>query len=81
MVSIITGIDANSGVDRYLAQRAKNNGKATRGLETLEFQIGLLDQLPKTDQEQMLRETHMDDAMKAMGMWDDWANGKRGRLK
>jgi uncharacterized protein len=51
------GLDANSGVDRYLAQRAKNNGKATRGLETLEFQIGLLDQLPKTDQEQMLRET------------------------
>ncbi len=26
------GLDANSGVDRYLAQRAKNNGKATREL-------------------------------------------------
>jgi uncharacterized protein len=51
------GLEANAGVDRYLAQRAKTNGKATRGLETLEFQIGLLDQLPKTEQELMLRET------------------------
>jgi hypothetical protein len=29
--------------------------------------------------EQMLHETHMDDEMKSMGMWDEWANGKRGR--
>jgi len=51
------GLEANAGVDRYLAQRAKTNGKATGGLETFEFQIGLLDQLPKTEQELMLRET------------------------
>jgi uncharacterized protein YbaP (TraB family) len=51
------GLDANAGVDRYLAERAKATGKPTRGLETLEFQIGLLDQLSKTDQELMLRET------------------------
>jgi len=51
------GLDANAGVDRYLAERAKASGKPTRGLETLEFQIGLLDQLSKTDQELMLRET------------------------
>jgi len=31
--------------------------------------------------EQMLHETHMDDEMKSMGMWDEWANGKRGRMK
>lgn len=51
------GVDASAGVDRYLAARAKAAGKPTRGLETLEFQIGLLDQLSKTDQELMLRET------------------------
>jgi uncharacterized protein len=51
------GLDANAGVDKYLAQRAKGSGKATRGLETLEFQINLLDQLTKKDQELMLRET------------------------
>jgi uncharacterized protein YbaP (TraB family) len=50
------GLDANAGVDRYLAERAKASGKSTRGLETLEFQIGLLDQLSKADQDLMLRE-------------------------
>jgi uncharacterized protein len=50
------GLDPNLGVDRYLAERAKRNGKATSGLETLEFQIGLFDQLSKRDQESLLRE-------------------------
>jgi uncharacterized protein len=44
-------------VDHYLAERAKRSGKSTSGLETLEFQIGLLDQLSKRDQESLLRET------------------------
>jgi uncharacterized protein len=51
------GLDSSVGVDRYLANQAKRLGKPTRGLETLEFQIGLLDQLSKKDQESMLRET------------------------
>ena len=51
------GLDPNLGVDRYLATEAKRRGKPTSGLETLEFQIGLLDQLSKKDQELMLRET------------------------
>ena len=51
------GLDPTLGVDRYLAARAKGSGKPTSGLETLEFQIGLLDQLSKRDQELMLRET------------------------
>ncbi len=29
--------------------------------------------------EQMLHETHLDQEMKDMDMWDEWANGKRGR--
>jgi carboxypeptidase Q len=29
--------------------------------------------------EQTLHETHLDQEMKEMGMWDDWANRKRGR--
>jgi uncharacterized protein YbaP (TraB family) len=51
------GLDPNLGVDHYLAGRAKAAGKATSGLETLEFQVGLLDQLSKRDQESLLRET------------------------
>jgi hypothetical protein len=51
------GLDPNLGVDRYLAARAKDGGKPTSGLETLEFQLTLLDQLSKRDQDSMLRET------------------------
>jgi len=29
--------------------------------------------------EQMLHETHLDQELKDMGMWDEWASGKRGR--
>jgi hypothetical protein len=31
--------------------------------------------------EQTLHETHLDEEMKQMGMWDEWATGKRGRLE
>jgi uncharacterized protein len=51
------GLDPNLGVDHYLAERAKSSGKSTSGLETLEFQIGLLDQMSQRDQESLLRET------------------------
>ena len=29
--------------------------------------------------EQTMHETHLDQELKDMGMWDEWANGKRGR--
>jgi uncharacterized protein YbaP (TraB family) len=51
------GFDPGYGIDRYLAERAKRGGKPTGGLESLEFQIGLLDGLSRRDQEMMLRET------------------------
>lgn len=51
------GLDPSLGVDRYLATEAKRRGMPTAGLETLEFQMGLFDQLSKKDQELMLRET------------------------
>jgi uncharacterized protein YbaP (TraB family) len=51
------GLDPQFGVDRYLAERAKSSGKPTSGLETLESQLRILDQLSKRGQELMLRET------------------------
>ncbi len=51
------GFDPNHGIDRYLAKRAKQAGKETAGLETLEFQVGLLDQLSKRNQEMLLRQS------------------------
>lgn len=50
-------LDPRRGVDQYLAGEAKRRGKPTSGLETLEFQIGLLDQLSNQNQEAMLRES------------------------
>jgi uncharacterized protein YbaP (TraB family) len=50
------GLDAKLGVDRHLAERAKSSGKPTSGLETLETQLGIFDQLSKREQELMLRE-------------------------
>ncbi len=51
------GFDPKFGVDRHLAERAKSSGKPTSGLETLESQLRILDQLSKRGQELMLRET------------------------
>jgi len=51
------GFDPNFGLDRVLADQAKKSGKAIRGLETLEFQIGLLDRLSPAEQDSMLRQT------------------------
>lgn len=51
------GFDPKFGVDRHLAERAKSSGKPTSGLETLESQLGIFDQLSNREQELMLRET------------------------
>jgi len=37
--------------------------------------------LTRAQIEQTMRETHFDDEMKANGMWNDWANRKRGRAE
>jgi len=41
--------------------------------------VGL--RLDRAQIEQTLHESHLDEEMKAMGMWEDWASGKRGRTK
>jgi uncharacterized protein YbaP (TraB family) len=51
------GFDPNAGVDRYLAARAMKSGKTMEALETVTFQIGLMDQLSQRDQESMLRQS------------------------
>ena len=59
------GFDPNYGVDRYLAERAVKSGKEIVGLETVAFQIGLVDQLAEIDQESMLRQS-----LKEMDLFD-----------
>jgi uncharacterized protein YbaP (TraB family) len=51
------GFDPDVGVDRYFADRAKQEEKPVQGLETPEFQIGLFGQFSRHDQELMLLQT------------------------
>jgi len=78
------GFDPNYGVDRYLAERAKRSGKSTGGLESLEFQIDLLDGLSRRDQEMMLRETlkELDQLDKGVEqLVQSWTKGEVGPVE
>jgi uncharacterized protein len=51
------GFDSKLGIDRYFADRAIRSNKPTGGLETAEFQLGLLDQFSAKEQELLLRQS------------------------
>ncbi|HZD42253.1 MAG TPA: TraB/GumN family protein, partial [Terriglobales bacterium] len=78
------GFDPEVGVDRYFADRANQAGKPVHGLETPEFQIELLDQMSRGDQELMLLQT-----LKEMDLLEDnvgriisaWKNGRSGAME
>lgn len=78
------GFDPNYGVDQYLAGRAKESGKPVVGLETLEFQLGLFDQMSKADQEAMLQQTLQDlDRLEKYveDIVQSWAKGDTGAVE
>jgi hypothetical protein len=51
----------------------------TFGLANTPERVG--PRLSREQIDQSLREIHFDEEMKAMGMWDEWESGKRGRAK
>jgi uncharacterized protein YbaP (TraB family) len=51
------GFDAMLGLDRHFHDRARVDGKLIQGLETVDFQISLFDQMSAEDQDRMLAET------------------------
>ncbi|WP_353217522.1 TraB/GumN family protein [Sandarakinorhabdus sp.] len=55
-----SGIDPAAGVDRSLIGMAVAAGKPVTGLETAEYQLGLFDALPETEQRLLLRSTVSD---------------------
>jgi len=78
------GFDHSLGVDRYLAARATSNGKPVGGLETLEFQLAVMDQLSKSEQELLLRQSVgeldlMDQSIHAIVQ--AWLKGDGGALE
>jgi uncharacterized protein YbaP (TraB family) len=52
-----SGFDPNSGVEKQLTAAAKGSNKPIAGLETMEFQFGVFDTLPETEQITFLVET------------------------
>ncbi|UCH91492.1 MAG: TraB/GumN family protein [Nitrospirota bacterium] len=54
------GFESAYGVDRHYFERAKAAGKAIQGLETVEFQLNLFDELPLSIQKQFLLQTLKD---------------------
>lgn len=51
------GFEAERGVEQYLVRKARTDHKEVIGLETVEFQLGLFDQLSNHDQQALLEQT------------------------
>jgi uncharacterized protein len=51
------GFEPSLGVDRHLAERARQTDKPTAGLETAEFQLDLFDRFSAKEQELLLRQS------------------------
>lgn len=77
------GFDPEVGVEKQLQQRAARDRKDIGGLETPEFQLGLLDSLPMDEQLQLLDMTLEElDEMPAMvdDLYAAWRGGDLARL-
>lgn len=77
------GFEPERGLEQYVLSRALRNGKSIEGLETLEFQIGIFDALPREQQQAMLEQTlaEIDEAETALNdMVAAWRDGELERL-
>jgi uncharacterized protein YbaP (TraB family) len=54
------GFDASLGLDRHFYDRAKVDGKIVQGLETIDYQVSLFDEMTKDEQDRMLSESLKD---------------------
>lgn len=51
------GFDPQLGIDKHFYDRARAEGKAVQGLETLEFQLSRFDEMTPAEQERLLAQT------------------------
>jgi uncharacterized protein len=54
------GFDATLGLDRHFYERARIDGKSVQGLETIDYQLSLFDEMTKDEQDRMLAESLTD---------------------
>lgn len=72
------GFDQNLGLDMHFYKQAQSDGKAVQGLETVDFQISLLDGLPMAQQDRLLAETLKDiddEQANVAKLVDAWRDG------
>ena len=77
------GFNASQGLEQYLLRRANGDGKEILGLETLEDQIKVFDQLSVAEQEALLLQTltELDSADDVMDeLLDAWRDGRLDTL-
>jgi uncharacterized protein YbaP (TraB family) len=78
------GFQSERGVEQYVIGKAQRANKEVVGLETLEFQIGIFDDLPPKLQQDMLEQTlaELDEAAAALDeMVVAWRNGELESLR
>jgi hypothetical protein len=72
------GFDANLGLDRHFYDRARVEGKAVKGLETIDGQLSLFDGMTMTQQDHLLAESLKDldtEQTNAVRLADAWKVG------
>jgi hypothetical protein len=73
------GFESERGIEQYVLARSQAAGKEIVGLETVEFQLGIFDSLPRASQQAMLEQTltELDEAEIAMAeMAEAWRAGE-----
>jgi hypothetical protein len=73
------GYQAERGIEQHVLGEAQRTSKEIVGLETLEFQIGIFDALPPSQQQAMLEQTlaELDEAETALSaMVEAWREGE-----
>jgi uncharacterized protein len=72
------GFDASLGLDRHFFDRAKAEGKAMQGLETVEYQLSLFDGMTMEEQDRLLAQSLTDldkERASAITLSDAWKAG------
>ncbi|HLF10591.1 MAG TPA: TraB/GumN family protein [Gammaproteobacteria bacterium] len=76
------GYEADRGLEQYLVGKARRAGKEILGLESLETQIRVFDQLPRSQQQALLEQTLQELETTGAGMMEQLADAWRaGQLE
>ena len=78
------GFDASLGLDRHFYDRATVEGKRVQGLETLDYQLSLFDDMAMEHQERMLAESLEDfdnERSNVLALTDAWKAGEAAKVE